>query len=339
MQNPKQEQGKKLFSRRGISFIPKDLKIVLLWTALCILSIFIPFFNQSFLRLILALPVILFIPGYVLIAALFPDTTDIDTIERFVLSIGASIVVTPLIGLLLNFTSWGIQLEPVLVALTIFIIVMILIAVYRRAAVPTESRYTLPVPELLQHIQKGDAVSRKSAGNRIVFWVCIFAILMVIVSAILVISLPKPGDKFTEFFILGENKTAEAYPEVISPDTPQLMYTGIGNHEYRTINYTVEVYLIPENETVPATSSDSRLLKSYSLTLDHNQTSVLPLKFSASAPGNYLAEFLLFNEIVPGQDVSGQDRINVSYRNLHLWINATVPVNVTNKTPVLMHAT
>jgi hypothetical protein len=33
-----------------------------------------------------------------------------------------------------------------------------------------------------------------------------------------------------------------------------------------------------------------------------------------------LVEFLLFNESIPGLDVTESDRINVSNRNLHLWI-------------------
>ena len=42
-------------------------------------------------------------------------------------------------------------------------------------------------------------------------------------------------------------------------------------------------------------------------------------------------EFLLFNETVPGQEIrTGPDKR--SYRNLHLQINATVPVFVTNNT-------
>ncbi len=70
MNFPKPEQEKGTPSTlHGKSGLPWDLKIVLLWTALCIVSIYTPVINQSFLRLILALPLILFIPGYVLMAA------------------------------------------------------------------------------------------------------------------------------------------------------------------------------------------------------------------------------------------------------------------------------
>jgi uncharacterized membrane protein len=332
MNIPEQEPGGKTFSRPSTSFIPGDMKIVLLWTVLCILSIIIPVVNQSFLRFILALPMILFIPGYVLIAALFPTSVDIDKIERLVLSIGASIVMTPLIGLFLNFTSWGIRLDSVLVSLTVFIVSMVFIAVYRRSSVSPQSRYTIPVPEILCRISKDCTSSNQSPGNRIIFGICVFAILMVIASTVLAISLPTAGDKFTEFFILGENRTADAYPEMISPGILQAMYVGIGNHEYRTINYTVEVYLVPINKTASMLSSGFTPLKSYSVILDHNQTSVLPLEFSAPAAGFYRMEFLLFNDTVPGPEVSGQARINASYRNLHLQINATMPVLLSNNT-------
>ena len=64
---------------------------------------------------------VLWLPGYTLIKALFP-TKEIDQIERVALSIGMSLALVPITGLLLNYTPWGIRLTPVtlsLLALTI----------------------------------------------------------------------------------------------------------------------------------------------------------------------------------------------------------------------------
>ena len=64
---------------------------------------------------------ILFLPGYSLIKALFP-TRELDNIERLALSIGMSLALVPITGLLLNYTPWGIRTTPVtlsLLALTI----------------------------------------------------------------------------------------------------------------------------------------------------------------------------------------------------------------------------
>jgi len=44
---------------------------------------------------------VLFLPGYTLIATLFPRKDDLDGIERVALSFGLSIAITPLLGLAL----------------------------------------------------------------------------------------------------------------------------------------------------------------------------------------------------------------------------------------------
>src|SRR2546422_6641126 len=73
-------------------------------------------------RVVFGLPFVLFFPGYALIAALFPRKQDLDTIERIALSLGLSIAVVPLIGLGLNYSPWGIRLDPILVFITLFIV-------------------------------------------------------------------------------------------------------------------------------------------------------------------------------------------------------------------------
>jgi len=68
---------------------------------------------------------VLFLPGYALIAALFPSKNDLDGIERLALSFGLSIAVVPLIGLGLNFTPFGIRLVPIIVSLSVFTLAFI----------------------------------------------------------------------------------------------------------------------------------------------------------------------------------------------------------------------
>ena len=94
-----------------------DILIVLL--GLVILSI-----PSSFLRIVFGLPFLLFFPGYVLVAALFVRKGGIDGIEKIALSFGISIAVTALIGLGLNYTLWGIRLEPVLFTISAFIFIL-----------------------------------------------------------------------------------------------------------------------------------------------------------------------------------------------------------------------
>ena len=82
-----------------------------------------------------------FLPGYSLIAALFPRKDDLDGIERIALSFGLSIAITPLLGLALNYTPFGIRLSPVLIVLSIFTISLAIGAYVRRCRIPEEDRF------------------------------------------------------------------------------------------------------------------------------------------------------------------------------------------------------
>ena len=93
-------------------------------------------FPLIYIRYLLGTIYVLWLPGYTLIKALFPQTIlksakGPDSIERTALSIGLSIALVPLIGLLLNYTPWGIRLTPIVLSLLILIIIFSTTAVIR----------------------------------------------------------------------------------------------------------------------------------------------------------------------------------------------------------------
>lgn len=82
-------------------------------------------FPLVIIRYILGALFILWLPGYAFIKALFPvqlplKTSDrnLDIIERVALSSGMSLALVPIVGLLLNYTPWGIRLTPITLSLT-----------------------------------------------------------------------------------------------------------------------------------------------------------------------------------------------------------------------------
>ena len=85
-------------------------------------------FPLEILRIVLGLPFMLFFPGFTLISALFPKREWINNIERVVLSFGISIATVTLIGLILNFTPWGLRIEAVLYSVASFTIITSVIA-------------------------------------------------------------------------------------------------------------------------------------------------------------------------------------------------------------------
>ena len=90
-------------------------------------------------RWVLGSVFVLFIPGYVTVEALFPKGRELDTIERFALSVGLSLALVPLVGLLLNYTPWGIRLNPIVVSLTVLTVGLAMVALAREYRLSTET--------------------------------------------------------------------------------------------------------------------------------------------------------------------------------------------------------
>jgi uncharacterized membrane protein len=298
-----------------------DLILVVIYLLVSILLIYIPGLNTLPLRYVLTLPLVTFLPGYCLIAALFPENDEISLIERIALSFGFSIALVPLIGLGLNFTPWGIRLDPVVISLTVFSLSMTLIAWYRRATLPSEKRFIVTFHALENRI-RGIMPSGDGKIDRFLSMVLVFVVLISILTTIFVIVFPKEGEQFTEFYILGENGTAHNYPDIIRPWQNYPMYVGVANHEQGDIQYTIETWLllyefdnVTNSSRVLVMDPDQRL----SFTLSDNETTLIPYNLSVRKNGYNRVEFLLFKDRIPLPDVTGPDRINASYRNVNLW--------------------
>ena len=80
----------------------------------------------------LSLAFVLFLPGYVVVAALFPGDKRIDWLERIALSFGLSLAIVPLLGLFLSFTPLGLRFTPILGTMAAFVLSVCLIAYWRR---------------------------------------------------------------------------------------------------------------------------------------------------------------------------------------------------------------
>jgi len=86
----------------------------------------------TYLRYALGSLFVLFLPGYALIEALYPKKEDLEGLERLALSIGLSLALVPLVGLVLNYTPWGIRLDPIFVSLALLTSALAFLAVIRK---------------------------------------------------------------------------------------------------------------------------------------------------------------------------------------------------------------
>ena len=113
---------------------------------------------------------VLFLPGYALIAALFIRKDDLDGIERIALSFGLSIAITPLLGLGLNYTPFGIRLTPILIVLSVFTIALAIGARVRRSRIPEGDRFWVDFNEFKDFLlaqAKFSFIKRKSVFRHI----------------------------------------------------------------------------------------------------------------------------------------------------------------------------
>jgi hypothetical protein len=115
-----------------------SLRSLWFWTitVLVALTTFIVFYLAEppliYMRYVLGSIFVLYLPGSMLIEALYPRREDLESLERLALSIGLSLAIVPLIGLLLNYTPWGIRLTPIVISLATFTETMAVLALVRK---------------------------------------------------------------------------------------------------------------------------------------------------------------------------------------------------------------
>ncbi len=305
--------------------VSADLKIISLFIIISLVGIYAPI-SIPFIRIIFAIPLALFIPGYLLMLVFFPKRKDIGEIERLILSIGMSVAIIPLIGLLLNFSPWGIRLDPLVTSIILFILLMAIFARYRLISLPPSDRYGFPFDQITGLFKNNTNTAKISSGDRILSTILIIGFCLAIGITAFIVTTPKHDENFTEFYLLGPSGMAFDYPTHLASGTIYPLQIGIGNHEFQNISYTLEIWAIPEplkkGEAQPGGLPMVRQ-DQISLTLGHNETRIITYNLSLNATGYNRIEFLLFNESYSCNSSDGSERINSSYRDLHLWINTT----------------
>ena len=216
-----------------------ELMIILLLT---VILIPVAEITTGAFRIILAVIALLFFPGYTLMAALFPRKGSMQNVERVILSFILSIAIVPLLLLIINYTTWGIQLGSVLGAVASFIFVASLVAVFRRRRLPESERFK---PDIHITMPRWGVMSRL---DRVLSIVLVVSVLGAIGALIYVVTVPREEEPFTDFYMLGSGGMVEDYPqELVLGDSAELTL-GIKNHEDHNASYNIEIIL--NGETV-----------------------------------------------------------------------------------------
>jgi uncharacterized membrane protein len=278
------------------------------------------------------------IPGAALTAALFPAQKrevpasklefkrvleldgSVTSMERFVLSVGLSVMVVPLIGLLLNFSPVGVRLFTVIPAIAGFSLVFGAIGLLRRFRLPPEERYRIslivPFERVIQWIRAPTA-----KRDRILNLMLAVGLLVAATGIGYAVIAPQPGERFTEFYLrTGDPETGELvaddYPSEVEEGERLTLYLGLTNQEHRTVSYTVVVKLqqVYDRETPFISTTE---VDRFSTTVDHGESWQREHIFTPTITGeNMRLTYLLYK----GEPPENPTRDN-SYRSVHIWLD------------------
>jgi uncharacterized membrane protein len=332
----------KLLLPRQLRHLPADLAAVVGVVILTNLAVLLPVVSDTPVRVVAGLVFVLFVPGYAFIAALFPEAgsgpTDddatvtnpeaegidgIDGIERVALSFGLSIALVPLVGLVLNFTPWGIRLLPILVSLSGLTLVLTGVAAVRRWALPVEERFRVPYRAWLS-AGRDELFSPASRTDAALNVLLVVSILLAAGSVGYAVTVPKEGERFSEFYLLTEGEdgelVADGYPTEFQRGESRSLIVGIGNQEHERTAYTV----VAELQRVERVGNETRVrerreLRRFQPTLGHNETWHRQHEVTPEMTGERLRlQYLLYRGSPP-------ETLNQStaYREVHLWVNVT----------------
>ncbi len=251
-------------------------------------------FFGDLLRVILGLPFALFLPGYLLMAVLFPEKDEFDGSARIALGIGLSIIIVPLIGLLLNYLSTGVRLLPMMLSLVFLDIFLFFISWYRRTNLPEEKRFALSFStDLIIWLNK-------TKKTKVIHLALLITGFLLVFASVFVLSSPKTGKSFTEFYITGPDDVTAGYPEQLQAGENGTVKAVIINNEQEKTTYRMEIWV------------DGDILQTISpIYLEDQEKQEITVLFKAEKLEDLAkVEFLLFRD---GQDIK-------PYRQLRLWV-------------------
>jgi uncharacterized membrane protein len=224
---------------RALKSVPADLVMILAVVILTAVVTLAPFVRETPLRIAVGLGFVLFVPGYALVAALYPGSAApgaggasgdsgtgvrsdpdgdadgrtlqtsvawvqevrIDGATRVALSFGVSVALVPLVGIVVAATPWGVRKLPVLVGLGTVTLFSVCVATYRRWALSPDERFRLPYREWLAVCRSrlSDPPTRTDAALNVGL---VLALVLAAAAVGYAGMVPQSDERFSEFSLL-----------------------------------------------------------------------------------------------------------------------------------------
>jgi len=315
------------------SSTPTDLVGLVVLTVLLDASLLLAVGSGSLFFFILELVLLLFLPGYAFVAALFPtvdgasvfrsEDSGISQLERVAFSFALSLALLALTAVVLNNTSWGIRRLPLIAAVTAVTLVGTAVATVRRFAVPPEHRFDIDVSRFIGAVPPTQ-FKPNHWSDVVVMVLLVIGIVAAGSSIMFVAGTPTSDERYTELYLLTEDNDGELvasnYPREVLAGEERSVFLRVHNREYRAMNYSVVVerqtLTGAGNGTIEATEE---IYRSRPGRLGHNGSWTQEYKISpATAGAPTRIGFLLYSGPAPDDPTTKS-----SYRSVHLQMNVS----------------
>lgn len=276
-------------------------------------------------RLLIATPFLLFLPGYALVSVLFPararrasgTTLDrprgIDTIERIGLSFVVSLAVVPIVVIVLSSTEWGLGAEPIAGALVAITVGFAQLGAVRRLRVPAADRYSVSPRTSIERVFA-------SRGRLETASALLLATTIVLAAGALVLGLvaPVPGAEFTQLGLYSEDGDGE----LVAGDVPDeaeanesLPLTAIVENRHST---DVEYTLVAQEQRYEDDEITNRTeLETVETTVEDGSSEEFELDVTPTAPAGETVRIslLLYEEDVPDEPTTDN-----ADEDVYVWV-------------------
>jgi uncharacterized membrane protein len=335
--------GRYAHSATAFRGLPGDLIVVVIYTVLVgglIGIVGVP----STLQFVLGIPLLLFVPGYAVLAALFPGRpsrnagqvsalsemsrqfSSLRSIqqrgvrwgERVGLSFGLSLFIAPLLALVLEFTALVLgtsslyRTGPIVALLVLFSLLFTVVGVVHRLQLPRSQRFAVPVGYWVEDFV--DSLTG-SPVDALLNLVLILSIIAAVASMTYALAVPQDATTTTGFRVGSLDESGQFVlnpPSNLTESEPQQFAVNILNHEQQTMNYTVIVQL-------ERRSGSNIELDRFSTTIPSNQTwqtqrTVVP----TIAGDDFRLKFLLYQGNAPQNATEAN-----SYHSINISVNVS----------------
>lgn len=237
-----------------------------------------------------SLVVMLFLPGYLLLAVLYPSRAQLNHIERLLSSMAASVAIVSLLGLALNETPLGLSFWMLIMILFIIFVPLALFAYYRRQKLPSHEVY-LPITSF--NPASGFQVFLSIVGVGLI-------LLLIVVYYLALFPQQQSTLPTTQFYLEAQDGHLNTLKTRVEAGQPVTVKLGLINLENKSVEYKIFQHL-----------NDAPLLP------------IATIKLNSGQQWDTLYTFAL-PELTSARQVTffvyKNDNLITPYRSVYLWL-------------------